>query len=61
MSNPSVSSYVKAVDLNGVRRAIESGFNEYGMQNWSKAAELLYRQGLIDDTERKNIIALGEK
>jgi len=60
MANPSVSSYIKAGDLNGVRRALESGFNEYGMQNWSKAAELLYRQGLIADTERKNIIALGE-
>jgi len=61
MTNPSVSSYIKAVDLNGVRRALESGFNEYGMQNWSKAAELLYRQGQIDETERKNIVALGEK
>lgn len=61
MTNPSVSSYIKAGDLNGVRRAVESGFNEYGMQNWTKAAELLYRQGLIDDTERRNVIALGEK
>jgi twitching motility protein PilT len=61
MTNPSVSSYIKAGDLNGVRRAVESGFNEYGMQNWAKAAEMLYRQGLIDDTQRRNVIALGEK
>jgi hypothetical protein len=29
------------------------------MQNWQKAAELLHRQGLIDDEVKKQIIAMG--
>jgi pilus retraction protein PilT len=60
LGNESVASYVKSRDLNGVRRAIESGHAEFGMQNWAKAAELLYREGRIDEARRRNIIALGE-
>jgi twitching motility protein PilT len=59
LTNESVSSYIKQKDLQGVRRAIESGYNDYGMQNWQKAAEILYRQGLIDGEAKKEIIALG--
>ena len=48
LTNDSVSSYIKQKDLQGVRRAIESGYNDLGMQNWQKAAEILHRQGQID-------------
>lgn len=59
LTNDSVSSYIKQKDLQGVRRAIESGYNEHGMQNWQKAAEILHRQGQIDGEIKKEIISLG--
>ncbi|ODU25440.1 MAG: hypothetical protein ABS95_00035 [Verrucomicrobia bacterium SCN 57-15] len=59
VTNDSVASYIKQKDLQGVRRAIESGYNDYGMQNWQKAAEILYRQGQIDGEIKKEIVALG--
>ena len=57
--NNNVAAYVKNKDLNGVRRAMESGFQDYGMVNWVKAAEQLYRSGEISDDMRKSIEALG--
>ena len=59
LTSDGVSSYIRQKDLQGVRRAIESGYSEFGMQNWQKAAELLHRQGLIDDEVKKQIIAMG--
>lgn len=59
LTNDSVSSYIRQKDLQGVRRAIESGFNDYGMQNWQKAAEILHRQGQIDGEVKKEIISIG--
>jgi len=59
LTNDSVSSYIKQRDLQGVRRAIESGHNDFGMQNWQKAAEILSRRGQIDGEVKKEIIALG--
>jgi len=59
LTSDGVSSYIRQRDLQGVRRAIESGYSELGMQNWQKAAELLHRQGLIDDEVKKQIIAMG--
>ncbi len=59
VTNDSVASYIKQKDLQGVRRAVESGYNDYGMQNWQKAAEILYRQGQIDGEIKKEIAALG--
>ena len=55
-----VSAYIKTTDLAGVRRAMESGYNEYGMVHWRKAAELLYKQGIVDDAVRKQIELLGD-
>jgi len=57
VSNDSVASYIKQQDLQGVRRAIESGYNDFGMQNWQKAAELLYRQGQINGDVKNEIVA----
>ena len=59
VTNDSVASYIKQKDLQGVRRAIESGYNDFGMQNWQKAAEILYRHGQIDGEVKKEIVALG--
>jgi twitching motility protein PilT len=59
LTSDGVASYIRQKDLQGVRRAIESGYSQFGMQNWQKAAELLYRQGMIDDDARKQIIAMG--
>ena len=59
LTNDGVASYIRQKDLQGVRRAVESGYSQFGMQNWQKAAELLYRQGMIDDDARKQIIAMG--
>lgn len=57
--NNNVAAYVKNHDLNGVRRAMESGFQDYGMVNWIKAAEQLYRTGEISEDMRKSIEAMG--
>ena len=58
--NNSISAYIKQQDLQGVRRGLESGFHDFGMLNWNKAAEILGKQGLISDETKKEIIALGD-
>lgn len=55
-----ISAYIKQKDLAGVRRGIEAGYNDYGMLTWQKAAEQVYRQGLITDEVKQEIINLGE-
>lgn len=60
VANDSVCSYIRAKDLNGVRRAIESGYKDHGMVNWARAADQLCRNGRINDQTRKDIAALGE-
>jgi len=59
LASDGICSYIRQRDLQGVRRAIESGYSEFGMQNWQKAAELLHRQGLIDDEVKRQIVAMG--
>lgn len=59
LSNDTVASYIKQKDLQGVRRAIESGHHDYGMRNWQKAADLLHRQGAISDAVKCRILELG--
>jgi Tfp pilus assembly pilus retraction ATPase PilT len=58
--NNSISAYIKQKDLQGVRRGLESGYHEFGMLNWAKAAELLFKSGLITDETKKEITALGD-
>jgi twitching motility protein PilT len=58
--NTSISSYIKKQDIQGVRRGIESGFNDYGMVNWARAAEQLMQQGIISEATQKELTALGE-
>ncbi len=58
--NSSISSYIKKQDIQGVRRGIESGFNDYGMVNWERAAEQLLQQGIISEATKKELTALGE-
>ena len=58
--NTSISSYIKKQDIQGVRRGMESGFNEFGMVNWGRAAEQLAQQGIIGEQIKKELIALGE-
>jgi twitching motility protein PilT len=55
----SISAYIKQQDLPGVRRGIESGFQEHGMFNWERTADELSRQGLITDDTKKEILELG--
>ena len=38
-----------------MRRGIESGFNDYGMVNWERAAEKLLQQGIISETHQEGI------
>ena len=49
----SISSYIKKQDIQGVRRGMESGFKEYGMVNWGRAAEQLAQQGIIGEQIKK--------
>lgn len=58
--NNSIAAYIKQQDLQGVRRGLESGFHEFGMVNWHKAAEILFKSGLITDQTKKEITALGD-